>query len=412
MQRSPADADPPHLRLARRQAPRAVRSAAESAAALAEVDRVADEHEVDLVLVSGDVFDRPIPPVDALALGLAGCFASRRGGPWSRSPATTIRRSCSRRWRRCCAARRSSDRRDPASDEGGVLGPDVLGVPARRWLFPFLREGHVVDFMRDAGEWYRPTPSASPPSARRTTTRSSRGRGRRGAVLVAHFMVGGVKVARPRGERELHMGGAYAATAQAIPAGPQYVAIGHIHAPQAVPGAPVPAEYAGSLLALDFGEAGEQKRVVIVDAEPGRLATVTSIPSCPAPARPRRRDMGRDRRAVEEFARRTSTSPCASAGSTRTSGRAPGTFPFLVHVRPSGTGGTPRPLRGTRRATRSCTPTLTGATGEEPPPDLLDLLRDVLEEAGPMRPLELTVEGFRSYRGRTTFDCGIAGSSA
>jgi hypothetical protein len=40
-------------------------------------------------------------------------------------------------------------------------------------------------------------------------------------------MVGGVKVDRaaPRGERELHMGDAYAATAQAIPAGPQYVAM-------------------------------------------------------------------------------------------------------------------------------------------------------------------------------------------
>ena len=75
------------------------------------------------------------------------------------------------------------------------------------------------------------------------------------------------------------MGDAYAATPQAIPAGPQYVAMGHIHAPQAVPGAPVPAEYAGSLLALDFGEAGEQKRVVIVDAEPGRLAVAETRPA-------------------------------------------------------------------------------------------------------------------------------------
>jgi len=44
-----------------------------------------------------------------------------------------------------------------------------------------------------------------------------------------------------------------------------------------VPGAPVPACYAGSLLALDFGEAGEQKRVVVVDAEPGMLATIESV---------------------------------------------------------------------------------------------------------------------------------------
>jgi len=56
------------------------------------------------------------------------------------------------------------------------------------------------------------------------------------------------------------------------------VALGHIHAPQPVPGAKVPAEYAGSLLELDFGEAGEQKRVVIVEAEPGLPASVRSIP--------------------------------------------------------------------------------------------------------------------------------------
>jgi magnesium chelatase subunit D len=80
-------------------------------------------------------------------------------------------------------------------------------------------------------------------------------------LLVAHFMVGGVKVGGS--ERELHVGGAYVASAQAIPPGPQYVALGHIHAPQAIPGSPVPGQYAGSLLPLDFGEAGETKRVVI-----------------------------------------------------------------------------------------------------------------------------------------------------
>jgi exonuclease SbcD len=99
-------------------------------------------------------------------------------------------------------------------------------------------------------------------------------------LLVAHFLVGGSKVhghGAPRGERELHMGETYAATPEAIPPGPQYVALGHIHAPQPVPGARVPAEYAGSLLELDFGEAGEEKRVVLVEAEPGVPAAVTSI---------------------------------------------------------------------------------------------------------------------------------------
>jgi exonuclease SbcD len=74
------------------------------------------------------------------------------------------------------------------------------------------------------------------------------------------------------------MGEAYAATNQSIPTALDYVAMWHIHAPQPVPGSQVPAEYAGSLLQLDFGEAGESKRVVVVEADPGTPAQVTGIP--------------------------------------------------------------------------------------------------------------------------------------
>ena len=38
----------------------------EYAAVLAEVADIADRESVDLVVVSGDVFDRPAPPVPAL----------------------------------------------------------------------------------------------------------------------------------------------------------------------------------------------------------------------------------------------------------------------------------------------------------------------------------------------------------
>ena len=43
---------------------------------LAEVERIADEREVDLVIVSGDVWDRPAPATDALALGLPNADAA------------------------------------------------------------------------------------------------------------------------------------------------------------------------------------------------------------------------------------------------------------------------------------------------------------------------------------------------
>ena len=361
--------------------------AAETAAALEEVDRIATEHEVDLVLVAGDVFDRPIPPVDALALGLGGLLRLAEGRPVVAvagnhdSPElfealAPLVRDRGRGVHLIGSIRRPED--------GGVLGPEQLGVPALIGCLPFLREGRVVDFMRDAGEWYG---QYAERIAALCTAFDTALVARAGTdlvpLLVAHLMVGGVKVGGS--ERELHVGGAYVASAQAIPPGPQYVALGHIHAPQAIPGSPVPGQYAGSLLPLDFGEAGETKRVVIVDAEPGRLATVSSIPL--ASGRPLVRAEGTwdelDARAEE--LRDVYLDLTVRVGGTDTDlgRRAADSFPFLVNVRPYRPTGEPR-----ARSVADQRPTddeqyadyYRRATGEEPPPALLGLLREILEE--------------------------------
>jgi exonuclease SbcD len=165
--------------------------------------------------------------------------------------------------------------------DGGILSLETGSGRAQVACFPFLRAAQFVDFMAKVDSWY----GTYADRVRRITERYAEALATHSAdgdvtLLVAHFMVGGVKVRTgvPRGERDLHIGEAYAATSQAIPTAVDYVAMGHIHAPQPVPGAPVPAEYAGSLLQLDFGEAGEDKRVVIVDAKPGIHAAIRSIP--------------------------------------------------------------------------------------------------------------------------------------
>jgi exonuclease SbcD len=78
-------------------------------------------------------------------------------------------------------------------------------------------------------------------------------------------------------ERRVHLGDEWAATPQALPPSAHYVALGHIHKPQSVT-APSPAEYAGSPLQLDFGEAGEAKSFVRVDAVAGRPAQIHRVP--------------------------------------------------------------------------------------------------------------------------------------
>lgn len=358
---------------------------------LDEVVSIADAEAVDLVLVSGDVFDRPIPPVDALALGLESLLrlaerrpvvavAGNHDSPELFEALAPLLRDQGAGVHLVGTIKRP--------DTGGILGPEDLGVPAVVACFPFLREGRVVDFMQEAGEWY----GAYAQRVASLTSAYNRALVERtGAdlvpLLVAHFMVSGVKVDRaaPRGERELHMGDAYAATAQAVPPGPQYVAMGHIHAPQPVPSAPVPAEYAGSLLALDFGEAGERKRVVLVDVEPGARAVVRSVPLRSGRPLVRVADTwdaiaGRAAALADSYVDLTVT---ATATDTGLAERAKEAFPYLVNVRAQRreTERTERFVKGHRSWPELYVDYYRAEHDEEPPDDLVVLLRDVLEEA-------------------------------
>ena len=357
---------------------------------LAEVERIADERAVDLVIVSGDVWDRPIPQIDALALGLQ-----------------TLLRLAERRPVIAVAGNHDSPDLFEAlaplllpqgvhligavkrPDHGGVIGPELLGgLPAVVACFPFLREGKVVDFMKDAGEWYRGyAERVAAITGRYNQALVERAGADLVPILVAHFLVSGVHVGRDgsRGERELHMGDAYTATAHAIPPGPQYVAMGHIHAPQTVPGTPVPAEYAGSLLALDFGEAGEDKRVVIVDAEPGQLAVAESVAITGGRRLVRVIDTWDAIEArAEELADAFVDLTVKTTGTDMSlAERAHQAFPFLVNVRAQRPVGTQR-----KRLTKShlsweelYAEFYRREHDEDAPDDLLTLFRDVLEEA-------------------------------
>lgn len=359
----------------------------EHRAALAAVERLADEHEVDLVLVSGDLFDRPMPPVEALGavmgsllrLGATRPVVAVAGNHDSPDLFDALAPLLlPGRVHLVGAIRRPED--------GGVLGPDTLGVPAAVACFPFLREGRVVDFMAESGSWYGSYADkiAGLSSALGSAAAAAAGRDAV-PLMLAHFMVSGVTLGRDgqRGERTLHIGDAYAATEQAIGAGPQYVAMGHIHAPQKVPGAPVPARYAGSLLPLDFGEAGERKGVVLVEAEPGRMATTEFVPL--DTGIPLRREHG----TWAELAEREDLREAYLDLTVRTTGPQPGlaelareTFPLLVNVRTDyeRTASAEHLAAGSRSWDEVYADYLRGAHGVEPAPELLAAFREIYDE--------------------------------
>lgn len=253
--------------------------------ALDQVQAIAEEHDVDLVVVSGDLFDRPTPPTEALGMAME---ALRRLADDGRRPVVAIAGNHDSPelfevlapYLRPLGVHLVGDIRRP--DQGGVIEVETAAGPAVVACFPFLREGRVVDFMQDVGGWYGEYQErvggifgaygrALEPHMRRAVT-----------ILTAHVAVPGVTIGGRelgRGERELHIGETYMASAAALPSVAHYVALGHIHAPQKVPGTGTfQAEYAGSLLPLDFGEAGEQKRVVVVTAEAGGAVQIESVP--------------------------------------------------------------------------------------------------------------------------------------
>jgi len=93
-------------------------------------------------------------------------------------------------------------------------------------------------------------------------------------MVAAHLFVLGGRSGTS--ERVAHTALGYAVSPHSFPADLHYVALGHLHRPQAV-GQPT-MRYAGSPLQLDFGEAGEAKSVTLVEVSATTPARTTEIP--------------------------------------------------------------------------------------------------------------------------------------
>jgi exonuclease SbcD len=156
-------------------------------------------------------------------------------------------------------------------DAGGVLTIEGREEIARIAAIPWMREGDLVSAQQVMGlqeQWF----SAYADGAAQIYRAMCDGfRKETVNVLMGHVFVNGASYAtRDGSERQLHIGQAYGIDPSGLPGTPQYIALGHIHRPQTIHESSVRTEYAGSLLQLDFGEAEDQKRVVVFDVVPGR----------------------------------------------------------------------------------------------------------------------------------------------
>lgn len=251
----------------------------EFAAALDEIVRIARDARVDAVLLAGDVFDSPAPPAEAEKLVydfLARLLPERIACVVIAGNHDHPRRLAA--LAQLLEGLRIHVRADvrPAAEGGVVIVPSRDGrEEAKVAVLPFVAERKVVDACRLLGaehEWYEEyarrleqvlqllTAGFTPQTVN---------------LVLGHVLISGARVGT--GERPLHLGEIYGVNAQQLPSNAQYIALGHLHRPQEIV-APSRTFYAGSIIELDFGEKEQQKRVVIVDAAPGRAPKIESVP--------------------------------------------------------------------------------------------------------------------------------------
>lgn len=254
----------------------------ESARVLDEVVAIAADQKVDAVLVAGDLFDRAGPPTETLRLVIQ----------------TLVRLSAE--GAKVVVLPGNHDSPDLFSVLGPLLNrfdvfvvhkplePDagaVVEVPsrdgkttARVACLPFVNEIQVIDLKGLPEEGFKTYSDRINKITHYYGSYLARTAASHHVdILMGHFMIHG---AHPSGsERELHIGEAFATTPEALPNTLKYAALGHIHEPQEAPGSSIPSRYSGSLMQLDFGEAGREKSVCIVDVQPGmKPARVTTLP--------------------------------------------------------------------------------------------------------------------------------------
>jgi exonuclease SbcD len=252
--------------------------AAEHRAVLAEIAGVAEREDVDLVIVAGDLFDTAAPTAESERIVYRALLDLAGGG----RPVVVVAGNHDSAPRLAAVAPLSqasgitvaSAIRPP--DDGGVLEITAGREVAQVALLPFPSQRYVVTadvlLAGDAADAHAAYADRVVNILRVLTAGF---RADTVNLVAAHLMVMGGTMGG--GERGAHTVFDYWVPATAFPAAAQYVALGHLHRAQQLPG-PAPLHYCGSPLQLDFGETANEPAVTVVDVRPGKPAAVRSVP--------------------------------------------------------------------------------------------------------------------------------------
>jgi DNA repair protein SbcD/Mre11 len=246
---------------------------------LAEIAAIAEQNQVDAVLVAGDIYEHAAPSAAAQNLVVQTLLRLRRAG------AEVIAIAGNHDHGPTFEAYRPLMGVAGITLAGAVHRPDRGGVVSFRArsgedvqvaVLPFLTPRYAVR----AAEIVSQTPSqnvrAYDEMVRQVVGALTAGFGGGTVNLVMSHLtcIGGTFGG---GERSAQSIFEYSVPASLFPVSAHYVALGHLHRRQALP-AHCPVHYSGSPIAVDFGEQDNTSVVCLVEAGPSVPARVTDIP--------------------------------------------------------------------------------------------------------------------------------------
>ena len=245
---------------------------------LAEVVEIARAERPDLVIVAGDLYDSAAPSPESTRIVTRALSALRRHAgavvaiagnhdngaaldalrPWATAADITVRGVLT------------------SADDLLVTGRTEGGERWRVAALPWVSQRHAIT----AAEMFDLTAAEA--------TGSYAGKiGDLVGALASGFDAAAVNIVTAHltvlgglaggGEREAHTIQSYAVPATVFPTSTHYVALGHLHRRQHLPG-PCPVHYCGSPLAIDFGEEDNAPGVLIVEVTADTPARVREVP--------------------------------------------------------------------------------------------------------------------------------------
>ncbi|MDT7572134.1 MAG: repair protein SbcD/Mre11 [Actinomycetota bacterium] len=250
------------------------------AAHLDHLVEVVRSERVDAVLVAGDVFDRAVPPVDAVALYDDALVRLREAG--ARVVVTSGNHDSASRLgvgARLVDAAGVHVRTRPQDCGAPVLMADEHGAVAVYGL-PYLEPDAVRTVLPPDPDGAAEVPRGHAGVLGRAMACVRADLSRRSArsVVLAHAWVTGGELSDS--ERDIRVGGVGDVSA-ALFDGIDYTALGHLHGAQVLrPGL----RYSGSPLAFSFAEAAHVKGSWLVELDARGLASVEQVPA-PVPRR-------------------------------------------------------------------------------------------------------------------------------